>query len=615
MDPAPTLDESIAELNITMNALANAVSDIAEKQERLERSIREKDSNPKPQLVTDQASNDQLRREVRRQSIYASNPQRGWHNMPNEYLEEVERDKKSMNENGAAAIPIYSYPPGTEPEALYQRIRRSSNPRGRSLANAMGYDDFNSASEFRASSGEQIGPSVRINVNDGSAPDNINNYNNNNGSPPNNMSFPNNVPVAQSPARYVSNSSILYRQERDCKIALEKLNTKCILSFMEEIREFERKYDQEVKVGFLLTKKQINTVVNTLGLPDRGFFERCSREQIYGYLQEYCRPRFKLDFYNKLCAAIKDSFIWTLEFSIETFRGFHIRMLEYIRYFRKAFNFLAFGNEENIPAFDSKEYGIRKAFCGNFPTQYATITCEQLELRKCQNLDDFLHKFCKKASEDNDFSLEMQRRKPRFVKYEKKGDSMNFSAPMKETRRSSQKLHAVNFVEQAESNSSDDLNGETDSPKDLSEIPKGIDENDYLPSEEEDIDSCVSHLGRKMAEDLLEAIEVDGADPSDLNNINNVIRGEPRGLPPASVDAYKRPSAAGHLVKMTPLNPAIPKGGCIRMLRNGRCDRERCEYSHDPKDMEAEMARITRKPWLNPPPMRSPPGIPTSAKK
>ena len=581
-------NESIVELNTSVNEILRLVNDLQGRQRTLEQTQANAGG---VQFRSDRLSNAAATRNVRRQSLF---------NMPNEFIEEQERDRELLNGN------IYAYDntyvPGTEPERFYHR-RNSNRVRGPSLAQHMGYADFDTFNEysepFNVNANVPPPPDIATSLGRGAlVNDDIHARV---PSPGNAMPTQNPIPPMEPMLRGRVNNSLLYRQERDCNIKLEKLSCKHILKFMEDIHEFERQYEQSVTISFQMSRQQIDTVVNKLGLPGRDYFHACTKDQIYSFLQDYMRPEHPQEFFKRLNYAVKDYFIWTYEFSIATFRTFHIRMLDYVRFFRKAFIFLAHNNEENIPSFDSKEYGIRKAFCDNFPNQYATIVCDQLQLRKCRNLKIFLHEFCKKAAEDNDFSLEYHVRNTRFTKYKEEDKKLLYSVPTRDKRKISQKLNAVNFSEDTEYEDSVPTD-ETSNQEDLSDIPKAEDEDNYLPDANHE--DPTSGSGERVSEEIMYDPETEDDNIGrDLNNVNFVT--EPRGTPPSSRDAYKRNSATTQVLKMTPLNPKIKKGICLNMQKYGVCTRPACEYSHDPKELEASLEQIAKRPWLNPPPPES----------
>lgn len=403
-----------------------------------------------------------------------------------------------------------------------------------------------------------------------------------------------------------SNKYQITKEYVKCNVKLSKLTPFAILQFMEEITMFEEEHQQTVDMAGTLVDKNVRSVVmqQTDFEGDYSKFIILGKDRLYTLLQQAVRPTTQIEFYLKLKSCLYKKCQWdpSVKVTIFNFRAFHLKLKEYCDKFAEAYSFLAFQtSKEYIPSIDNKTRGLMKVFLDNTPTKIPDRICEELKLSKQTDLNVFMKKFLDKCeyiyqvSEINkdirvffDESLSNVRSSEEDANKNDKDNRGLFKA--KSTYQiGRQRVHQLSAIASNifidESNVMDEYdeeNCECDQQKlHDADMPVATGDNEMSLSElvENDVEKDILQSGEETKDD-------------ELNNMSGY---QPRGIAPVIKSPYANRSATGQLEKMKSVD--FKAGVCFDKINNGICNKEGCQYSHDPKDLEAHCSKVESRPW------------------
>lgn len=389
-------------------------------------------------------------------------------------------------------------------------------------------------------------------------------------------------------------------------IKLCTLKVKNVFEFFKKTEEYESRHGVMIPYGMQLderVRKRICSHNNFIG-KDSEFFA-LSKEEVFMHIQKVIRPRTPRDFAYKLKSALSFDIADKFVLNIETYQMFHIALKTYIKLFKEVFVYLAFQNEEAIPAIDNKTLGVITVFCYGVPFGFATNVCNNLRITTCKEISDFFTKFEAITESLNSLSIEVSKYKSYFIvtktqdklfgKYDNEQAEEGTFAKTK-GRFGSRNRSSVNRIELDELEDNFDLNLEELTTSDVTMDTDNREIELDFTMDNNDTSMHLDELKSNSIEDnddmqsLLDQMPPLSVIDDSTTNLNAVPETVPRGSGKL-YDPYRKDTATSLVSK----NGADTKGSmaCFNFMNTGKCDRPNCPYSHS-KSVCEERAKYLR---------------------
>ena len=201
-------------------------------------------------------------------------------------------------------------------------------------------------------------------------------------------------------------------------IVLNKLSVNSVFTFFNDVNQYENRHNVLLPVPALVNENIRRRVLAFYGprerLTETEYF-RLSSTELLSHLQGMVKPNSVQAFYRELDKNVSFNSDRMPLPSVQTFKFFYSRVLEYTENFRKYVEFLSIDNTSCIPLCTYKQGDLLWLFLNKFPYSYGALIWQHLKVlqKDCEKgkytFSIFLRDFYKTLDESYNIALEAEK--------------------------------------------------------------------------------------------------------------------------------------------------------------------------------------------------------------
>jgi len=347
-------------------------------------------------------------------------------------------------------------------------------------------------------------------------------------------------------------------------IKLESVTVYSCVRFLYAIRQYTARHSVQLRPTSLISEKARDEIISRNeeeGLDEANFHE-LDTLQLMRCLQRATRPSTKKDFQDYLERYVRFNLAPGYKFDITNFRPMFDALSQYKRDFLMYYDFMARDNEANIPFCNAKEGGLIKIFISKLPQGYGEIKYSTVSTQKFKHIHEFIDEFWKQVLVDSENSRSARSLSKSFK--QSTIPSETFQLPKDTPKKQTSDYEKKKAVYESRKQSFGGIREERAEDSDTSSV-----------HEEEDI-KPLDHV------DEPQSLKV----PSETNSEIDVLEQELEQLQSLQQASFKKPAQFDKKPDKHGSSTKEKKAACFRTLTTGKCENDKCTYSHDEADLK-----------------------------
>jgi hypothetical protein len=190
------------------------------------------------------------------------------------------------------------------------------------------------------------------------------------------------------------NSIVMYQQQPSFDhIKLEKLNIPSVFRWTDAIDEYQTKYRINLPLSTMISTEVRESIISRNRNLDSANFHQITPLKLLKCLQKAARPNNIAEFQMALNKFVNFDIHPNYRPSASSFKPMHDALLKYRLTFEKIYNYMAEGNDANVPRCNNKDGGTIKIFISKIPFDYGIKIFATMSKNSYNDIDEFITEF------------------------------------------------------------------------------------------------------------------------------------------------------------------------------------------------------------------------------